>query len=78
LTIAPAIFILGGEQPLMVGETIFLRFSSPYGIFSSSQYSGAKKFDFYQKSNFWVAPPRFIEKIRSYGKKNSPVVSPCG
>jgi len=29
----------------------------------SSQYSGAKKFDFYQKSNFWVAPPRFIEKI---------------
>jgi len=32
-------------------------------IFVSSQYSGAKKFDFYQKSNFWVDPPRFIEKI---------------
>jgi len=32
-------------------------------IWVSSQYSGAKKFDFYQKSNFWVAPPRFIEII---------------
>ncbi len=36
----------------------------------SSQYPGAKKFDFCQKSNFWVDRPRFIEKIRVEYKKD--------